>query len=125
MLNNFKQLNWFYKIVFILSIICPIILFVYRICTGFFIYRNEFYGLPSVFEATWAYEVLLIIIKVYQVLHPVIMCGFSFICLKLNKYKLLTIIISVILFIIGIDNFLYLIELFIVFTYIDIRERYF
>lgn len=125
MLNNFKQLNWFYKIIFILSIISPIVLFIYRICSGFFTDRNEFYGLSSEFEVTWAYEVLLIIIKVYQILHPVIMCAFNFISLKLNRYKFLTIIISAILFIIGIDNFFYLMKLIIVFSYIDIRERYF
>ena len=120
MLNNFKQLNWFYKIIFILSIISPIILFIYRICTGFFADRNEFYGLSSAFEVTWAYEVLLIIIKVYQILHPFIMCAFNFMCLKQNRYKFSTTVISAILFLSGINNVIFLIYCFIGFTYIAI-----
>ena len=121
MLNNFKQLNWFYKIVFILSIICPIILFVYRICTGFFTHTNDLLVIPFEYWDTVAYKKLVAIIKVYQILHPFIMCGFNFICLKLNKYKLLTIIISVILFLSGINNVIFFVKVVIGFTYIAIK----
>lgn len=125
MLNNFKQLNLFYKIIFILSIISPIILFICRICTGFFTNTNNLFLIDFEYWDTVAYKMFLIVIKIYQILHPFIMCAFNFISLKLNRYKFLTIIISAILFIIGIDNFFYLMKLIIVFSYIDIRERYF
>lgn len=45
--NNFKILKWFYKILFILSIICPIVLFIFRICTGFFSYTHDFVPISS------------------------------------------------------------------------------
>lgn len=125
MLNNFKQLNWFYKIVFILSIICPIILFVYRICTGFFTHTNDLLLLPFEVWETTPYKVLLIIIKIYQILHPFMMCGFNFICLKQNRYKLSTTVISAILFLSGINNIIFYIKTFFELVYLTILIEFF
>ena len=120
MLNNFKQLNWFYKIIFILSIISPIVLFIYRICSGFFTHPNDLFLFPFEVLETVPYKVVLIIVKVYQILHPFIMCGFNFICLKQNRYKFSTTVISAILFLSGINNIIFFIKAVIVFTYIEI-----
>ena len=125
MLNNFKQLNWFYKIIFILSIISPIVLFIYRICSGFFTHPNDLLLFPYEALETAPYKVVLIIVKVYHILHPFIMCVFNFLCLKLNKYKLLTIIISAILFFLGINNIIFYIKTFFELVYLTILIEFF
>lgn len=120
MLNNFKQLNWFYKIIFILSIISPIILFICRICIGFFTNTNNLFLIDFKYWDTVAYKMFLIVIKIYQILHPFIMCAFNFMRLKQNRYKFSTTVISAILFLSGINNVIFLIYCFIGFTYIEI-----
>lgn len=118
--NNFKNLKWFYKILFILSIICPIILFIFRICTGFFSYTHDFNGLPYKFYDTPFYQVFINILKTYQIFQPIIIIIYNLIIVKKDKYNFSAFLINIILFILGIDDFLQYIKMFFLGLFLEI-----
>lgn len=117
--NNFKNLKWFYKILFILSIICPIVLFIFRICTGFFSYTHDFNGLPYKFYDTPFYQVFINILKTYQIFQPIIIIIYNLIIVKKDKYNFSAFLINIILFILGIDDFLQYIKMFFLGIYLE------
>lgn len=117
--NNFKNLKWFYKILFILSIICPIVLFIFRICTGFFNYTHDFNGLPYKFYDTPFYQVFINILKTYQIFQPIIIIIYNLIIVKKDKYNFSAFLINIILFILGIDDFLQYIKMFFLGIYLE------
>lgn len=118
--NNFKNLKWFYKILFILSIICPIVLFIFRICTGFFSYTHDFNGLPYKFYDTPFYQVFINILKTYQIFQPIIIIIYNLIIVKKDKYNFFAFLINIILFILGIDDFLQYIKMFFLGLFLEI-----
>lgn len=118
--NNFKNLKWFYKILFILSIICPIVLFIFRICTGFFSYTHDFNGLPYKFYDTPFYQVFINILKTYQIFQPIIIIIYNLIIVKKDKYNFSAFLINIILFILGIDDFLQYIKMFFLGLFLEI-----
>lgn len=118
--NNFKNLKWFYKILFILSIICPILLFIFRICTGFFSYTHDFNGLPYKFYDTPFYQVFINILKTYQIFQPIIIIIYNLIIVKKDKYNFSAFLINIILFILGIDDFLQYIKMFFLGLFLEI-----
>lgn len=118
--NNFKNLKWFYKILFILSIIGPIVLFVFRIYTGFFSYTHDFNGLPYKFYDTPFYQVFINILKTYQIFQPIIIIIYNLIIVKKDKYNFSAFLINIILFILGIDDFLQYIKMFFLGLFLEI-----
>ena len=118
--NNFKNLKWFYKTLFILSIICPIVLFIFRICTGFFSYTHDFNGLPYKFYDTPFYQVFINILKTYQIFQPIIIIIYNLIIVKKDKYNFSAFLINIILFILGIDDFLQYIKMFFLGLFLEI-----
>lgn len=118
--NNFKNLKWFYKILFILSIICPIVLFIFRICTRFFSYTHDFNGLPYKFYDTPFYQVFINILKTYQIFQPIIIIIYNLIIVKKDKYNFSAFLINIILFILGIDDFLQYIKMFFLGLFLEI-----
>lgn len=118
--NNFKNLKWFYKILFILSIICPIVLFIFRICTGFFSYTHDFNGLPYKFYDTPFYQIFINILKTYQIFQPIIIIIYNLIIVKKDKYNFSAFLINIILFILGIDDFLQYIKMFFLGLFLEI-----
>ena len=118
--NNFKNLKWFYKILFILSIIFPIVLFIFRICTGFFSYTHHFNGLPYKFYDTPFYQVFINILKTYQIFQPIIIIIYNLIIVKKDKYNFSAFLINIILFILGIDDFLQYIKMFFLGLFLEI-----
>ena len=110
----------FYKILFILSIICPIVLFIFRICTGFFSYTHDFNGLPYKFYDTPFYQVFINILKTYQIFQPIIIIIYNLIIVKKDKYNFSAFLINIILFILGIDDFLQYIKMFFLGLFLEI-----
>ena len=109
--ENFKSLSVFYRIIFVLGIIMPFVMFI-----------AQYFGLLGFFDSydvigIQKYGVMYILknnkISVYRIIHPVLALLVNLIALLKDKYNIKIIIIDIIMFCCA-SYFIYLIFLGII-----------